>query len=151
MVEVGGDVTSYSGKGIDAVSGNGAVGVIVAGAVTSQLDGVTAQSNSGAINVEITGDVLSHAGKGILASGNRKRLGQRAGGGPDPAVSSDLTSKLDAITARSDDNAVTVRVTGDLDGKGVPRRPTQGSSSSISAQMWSPSWMPSRPSRTAAR
>lgn len=121
IVNVGGDVTSYSGKGIAAVSGNGSVNVAVAGEVTGQLDAVTAQSDSGAINVEVTGDVLSNASKGIVATTETGSVTVLVGS-LDPAVTSNLTSKLDAITARSDDNAVTVRVTGDLtsyDGKGV--------------------------------
>jgi len=120
-VVVDGGLTSYSGKGVFATTGNGTVGVTVVGGVTGELDAITAQSQSGAINVEVTGDVTSNTGKGITATTERGAVNVLVGN-LDPLRISNLTSKLDAITARSDDSAVTVQVTGDLtsyDGKGV--------------------------------
>ena len=120
-VIVDGGLTSYSGKGVFASSDDGTVGVTIVGDVTGQLDAITAQSDGGAINVEVTGELTSNAGKGIIAETNSGTVIVLVGDLA-PVKISNLTSKLDAITARSDDSAVTVGVTGNLtsyDGKGV--------------------------------
>lgn len=112
-IGVDGDITSYSGEGIDANSDNGDIDIDLGGKLTSELDAITATTKNGGVGVSVVGDVLSNKGKGIDASSLNGAV-TVAVGTSSPDVTSDVTSQLDAITAHTNNGAVKVTVTGDV-------------------------------------
>ncbi|HVZ14438.1 MAG TPA: hypothetical protein VG894_08270, partial [Bauldia sp.] len=124
-VKAAGGLLSYDGKGVDASSENGAVSVVIGtdtppeiADVTSKLDAITAQTNSGTASVDVTGSVQSYDGKAIYAESDTSAVTVAVGG--------NVTSKLDSIYAQSDSGSsadlLDVEVGGNLtsyDGQGI--------------------------------